>query len=202
MRLSPLQVTDFLTSVRALPPLSEDPSSLDSVMAERATLTEQLVQRDFGVSITRDRAGVEALDQLLNAMHDATRLHGLAKWFQREPSRGSVESVCASLGVLFGEIYRSHLGGTWEFADFQGQRFLAVAAPGGHKYSPIQKVGKQFLNGQQDSILFMFGLPLKLAQAAERIAKLSPEERDVRRKRALEEVEKRKAAAARVRKGN
>jgi hypothetical protein len=111
------------------------------------------------------------------------------------PTRAEPGLVCASLGILFGEIYRSQLGGIWEFAEFKGQQFLALAAPGGRKYSPIQKAGKQFLNGRQDSILSMLGFSLKLAQAAARIAELSPEEREALRQHALEDVEKRKAAA-------
>ena len=87
MRITRIQVTDFLNAVRALPPLPEELPALESAIAERAALTEQLVPRHFGISITRDRAGVEALDQLLNAIHDATTLHGLTKWFQREPIR-------------------------------------------------------------------------------------------------------------------
>ncbi|MGB7845178.1 MAG: hypothetical protein WBL63_06155 [Candidatus Acidiferrum sp.] len=194
MKLTGSQTREFLDAVAALPPLPTDVSGLGPAIETRAQLTGKLVVQCFGIQITNDSAGVQLLDQLLNAMHDSMNLHGLAKWSSREASEADANLVAVSLGALFGEINRARFEGEWDLAEIQGRRFIVLSTPHGQKFTPLQKAGKQFLNGKEDSILFTFGLVGKIAEAAARIAKLSPEEREARRKQALDTIAKRRAA--------
>lgn len=187
MELAREQIRQFLDEAAGLKSSALESSGFAPILAERAEITQELVWRHFGLQISMDESGVKLLDEILMAMHDVM-----------EPEKAETGSmagvdyvtVCGSLGTLFGEISRKHTGGDWGIEEFNGRQFVALVTAGG-KLAVMEEAGRQYLNGKEDSVLFMFGVARTVSQAAARVAMISSEEREARRQRIREDVRQR-----------
>lgn len=188
MELAREQIRQFLDEAAGLKWSALESSGFAPILAERAEITQELVERHFGLQISMDESGVKALDELLTGMHEVMQPE------KAEPASAAAAdcvAVCESLGTLFGEIARKHIGGDWGVADFKGQQFVALVTAAGGKLAVMQKAGRQYLNGKEDSVLFMFDVARSMSQAAMRVAVLSPEEVEAHRQQVREDVRRR-----------
>ena len=142
------------------------------------------------------------LDQLLDAMHRAKKPSALSRLFGHRVSREETGLVSATLGAFYGEAVRARIGGRWELAEFRGERFIALVTGYGKKFAILQKAGKQFECGHQDSVYFFYSFLSRPAERKGKFADLKPRERDRLRAEILERFEalsaerKRKAGKA------
>jgi hypothetical protein len=204
MELACEQIRQFLDEAAGLKSSALESSGFAAILAERAEITQELVERHFGLPISMDESGVKALDELLMGMHDVMKPE---KAEPESMAAADYVTVCETLGTLFGEIARKHIGGDWGIGEFDGRQFVALVTPASGKLAVMEKAGRQYLNGKEESVLFMFGVARTMSQVAARVAELSPEEVEERRQRVREDVRRRtvelreKAAAANGSKG-
>jgi hypothetical protein len=187
------QVDQFLELVRGLTFPADDQISLEAAIRVNAEAARQAVLTSFGVTLPTDPSGVQALDDLLNAMHSAVKPKLAARLVGGAISARDASLVTASLGAHLCELVRLRMSGEWGFAEYEGERYpVLILSPGNFMAVP-QKAGKQFANGKSDSVQFFFGLAAGLAQARARVANMSPEERQALKDRVAIHKEKMQA---------
>ena len=94
-----------------------------------------------GVILTYDERGVSALDDIIERVR--TRI-----------SEEQTENLILGIGLFLGECIRRKYGGEW--VEYEGQGVVMIAE--GDYIFPFSKVGKQFDNGDEDSILGFYHL--------------------------------------------
>src|SRR4029077_11004742 len=164
MNVTRSQVSSFLDSARNLPSLPSDLADLEPAVLANSQRARELVKTHFGLTLTPDATGLKILDDLLNAMHIAT-LGAVGKWLGRKISLTEATIVAESLGAFFGEVVQSQLGGRWGFENYDGHSYVALRSSSGTSFIIIQKAGKQFENGEEDSVQFFYKV---LADPSER----------------------------------
>ena len=164
MKVTRSQVRSFLDSARNLPGLPSDLADLEPAVLANSQRARELVKTHFGFTLTPDATGLKTLDDLLNAMHVAMR-GAIGKWFGRKIPPTEATIVAESLGAFFGEVVQSELGGSWGFQNYDGQSYVALHSCSGTSFFIIQKAGKQFENGEEDSVQFFYKV---LADPSER----------------------------------
>jgi len=174
MQVSKQQVERFLELVRGLT-LTGD--SLESAIRANAEAAREAALNCFAVRLPTDPSGVQALDELLNAMHTAVRPRFAGRLRRRSISAQDISAVSASLGAHLCELVRPRMRGEWGFAEFEGERQAVLILAPGNLMAVPQKAGKQFANGKADSVRFFFGIAAAFAQARVQYANMSPEER-------------------------
>jgi hypothetical protein len=147
------------------------------------------------VVLPTDASGVKVLDELLNSMRTAMRPNLLSRLVGRKSSADEAAAVSASLGAHLCELLQLNTPGKWEYVEFEGVRQVVLVLSPGNYLAVPQKTGKQFLNGNSNSIGFFFGLAAAFAMGRAVTASMSPEERI-----ALKEKVARRKAAGKVRK--
>jgi hypothetical protein len=181
VRIAREQVEQYLSSLRDLPNVPDDPAELYAVMQANAQRGQSDAKRFFGVDLTSDEAGVKALDGLLTDMHTAISPGIFRKWSGGKISAEAAGRVAMTLGAFYGEILREQSNGVWRFAEFQGQQVVALALTAKRSVTPLHKVAKHFTNGKSDSIWSFHALTRLLAKAAARVNNMSEEEREALR---------------------
>jgi hypothetical protein len=148
MQVTANQIKEFFALASKSAVSYRDLTSLAKDVATNAKLAELGVKRYFDLSLSMDPAGVRLLDQLLDAMHSAA-----VSQMRSEPNA----ALCTStLGAYFGEFVRSQIGGTWTFAAFKETRYVALTTGYGMNFAVMQRTGRQFLHGREDSVMFFY----------------------------------------------
>lgn len=156
MQVSRTQVNELLQSIETFDEVPRAGMSLSATLAANCQRTQIEARRIFGVYLTLDEAGIKSLNQLLSAMHDAMNPGRIARALGKKIPFPSSVLVANTFGAFLGETMRTILGGEWHFVEFGGQKLIALAFSSKDCLFPTYKAGKQFMNGDEDSVWFFY----------------------------------------------
>jgi type II secretory pathway pseudopilin PulG len=185
------QLTHFLAAVApSLTPFTEQ-STLAAAVQHNASVAREQAAHYFGVTLPVDYPGMQILDDLLNAMHTVAQPKLVQRLFGHKISEQDETIVSASLGAHLAEYVQSRLTGHWGFQEFAGRRHIVLITAPGSALFVLQKAGKQFRNGPQDSVQFFFSAGSAIEQARIQLqAKydaMSPEEKQAYREKIVQQ---------------
>jgi hypothetical protein len=150
------QVLDLLKSLQGFYDLPREGLDLSHTLAANAKRAQLEAERRFGSLLSNDVHGISALSQLLTSMHRVMKPNRLRHLLGAKISFEDSVLVANTFGAFLGEVMRQELGGEWKYVDFQGQRLLALYSNEQNWSLPTYKAGKQFMNGEEDDVMFFY----------------------------------------------